>query len=90
MPRTFGVPLGHLAFDDVRVGSTPAHGVKPPEEMDDGPTPGGVGGVSVLGENAPRWATERRAMRSAATNETLSGSSSAWMAASHMRVRVAK
>src|SRR5664280_1985416 len=47
MPRTFDVPLGHLALDDVRVWSTPAHGVEPLEEMDDGPTPGGVGGVSV-------------------------------------------
>src|SRR5664280_2098683 len=42
------MPLGHLALDDVRVRSSSAHGVEPSEAMDDGPTPGGVGGLSVV------------------------------------------
>jgi len=41
------------------------------------------------GGKAPCWAMERREIRSAATNDTRSGSFPAWMAASNIRVRIA-
>jgi len=48
------VPLGHLAFDDMRVRSAWAHRVEPQEDASDGPTPGGAGGVSILrGKGVP-------------------------------------
>jgi hypothetical protein len=45
------VPLGHLAFDDMRVRSAWAHRVEPQEDASGGPTPGGAGGVSILRGN---------------------------------------
>src|ERR1035437_1473610 len=48
------VPLGHLAFDDMRVRSAWAHRAEPQEDASDGPTPGGAGGVSILrGKGVP-------------------------------------
>ena len=88
MSGSFDVPLHVLALDDPRIAPSPTGRVEPSPEQGDGVSPAVVR-LSRGKNRGPATEIERRAMRSAATKLTRSGSTRTQSAASHMRVRMA-
>jgi hypothetical protein len=55
----FDVPLGHLAFDQSRVGSVPPDRVEAAAELHDGMTPAALSGLRGKNRAPVRWSGER-------------------------------